>query len=107
MTKKSLSLFYIFSALISILTIQAIYLVNTKSITPNILKQKQAFVRLTGLPDLAISTEASYIRHRSLSSIFSIYKDDGGLREYFPSSFTYNHSTIINNTPSRIINDKK
>ncbi len=68
---------------------------------------KNIFVKTIGLPDLAISTEATYIRHRSLSDLFAIYKDDGDLREYFPSSFVYNHSTILNNTPSRIQNVKK
>ena len=107
MTKKSFYLFYIILGLISIFIIQTVYLLNTKSITNEALNKKQLFVKITGLPDLAISTEASYIRHRSLSDIFGIFKDDGNLREYFPSSFTYNHSTLINNTPSRIINDKK
>ncbi len=106
MTKKSFYLFYIISGLIGIFIIQAIYIANTKSMTPQILNKKLAFIKKTGLPDLAISTEASYVRHRSLSDIFSIYKDDGNLREYFPSTFTYNHSTLINKQ-NRTINDKK
>ena len=57
-------------------------------------EKKISFVRLSGLPDLAISTEANYVRHRSLSDIFSIYKDDGSLREYFPSTFIISHSHI-------------
>ena len=109
MTKKSIGLFYIISGLLSLLIILSIYLFNTKSMTNDMLNKKLTFIKTTGLPDLAISTEASYIRHRSLADLFSIYKDDGNLREYFPTSFVYNHSTIINNTPSRIItnNDKK
>lgn len=62
----------------------------------DMLNSKEAFVKLTGLPDMAISTEASYVRHRSLSELFSIYKDDGSLREYFPSTYVYSHSHIIN-----------
>ncbi len=107
MTKKSFYLFYIICSLISLCLIQTIYLINTKAISPEILNKKLFFIQKTGLPDLAISTEASYIRHRSLSDLFSIYKDDGNLREYFPSTFTYSHSTLINNTPNRITNDKK
>ena len=57
-------------------------------------EKKLNFVKLTGLPDLAISTEANYVRHRTLSDIFSIYKDDGSLREYFPSTFIISHSHI-------------
>ncbi len=105
MTKKSFILFYIICGLIGIVLIQAIYLSNTKSITQELLNKKQTFVKVVGLPDLAICTEASYIRHRSLSDMFSIYTDDGVLREYFPSSFTYNHSTIINNKENA--NDQK
>ncbi len=58
--------------------------------------KKEKFVLLSGLPDLAISTEATFIRHRSMSDLFSIYKDDGSLREYFPSTYTYSHSHTIN-----------
>lgn len=96
MTKKSFYLFYIFAGLLSVLIIQTTYLYNTKSMTQEVLQKKLDFVSLVGLPDLAISTEATYIRHRSLADMFSIYKDDGNLREYFPSTFVYNHSTIIN-----------
>ncbi|MCK5110501.1 MAG: hypothetical protein KAQ94_03195 [Arcobacteraceae bacterium] len=107
MIKKSFYLFYIIGGLLSILIIQTTYLINTKSMTNEVLNKKMNFIKITGLPDLAISTEATYIRHRSLADMFSIYKDDGNLREYFPSTFTYAHSTLINNTPSRITNDKK
>ncbi len=106
MTKKSFYLFYIIGGLLSVFIIQAIYIANTKSMTSQTLNKKLLFVKMSGLPDLAISTEASYVRHRSLSDMFSIYKDDGNLREYFPSTFTYNHSTLINNQ-NRTTNDKK
>ncbi|MCK9473120.1 MAG: hypothetical protein WCY85_06060 [Sulfurimonas sp.] len=57
---------------------------------------KRELVELLRLPDLAISTEATYVRHRSLSDLFSIYKDDGSLREYFASTYIFSHSNIIN-----------
>ncbi|WP_294884216.1 MULTISPECIES: hypothetical protein [unclassified Sulfurimonas] len=60
------------------------------------LNLKNDFTKVVGLPDLAISTEASFIRHRTMSNLFSIYKDDPSLREYFPSTYTYTHSHIIN-----------
>jgi hypothetical protein len=50
---------------------------------------KYAAVRLIGLPDLALSTEARYIRHRSLSDFHSLFSEEGTLPEYFPSAFTY------------------
>ena len=107
MTKKTFYLFYMFSVLLSICIMLMVYLNIAKSSSKEMLNKKNTLVKIIGLPDLAISTEATYIRHRSLSDLFSIYKDDGDLREYFPSSFVYNHSTILNNTPSRIENVKK
>lgn len=50
---------------------------------------KQAGVWLTGLPDLALSTEARFIRHRSLSGFHALFSEEGTLPEYFPSAFTY------------------
>ena len=60
------------------------------------LDKKLQFVSLVKLPDLAISTEATYVRHRSLSDLGAIYKDDGTLREYFPSTYAISHSHTIN-----------
>ena len=87
---------YTILALISFLVIEGIYLSYTKTVSPELYAKKNNFVKKTGLPDLAISTEATYIRHRSMSDMFSIYKDDGSLREYFPSTYAYSHSHIIN-----------
>ena len=53
------------------------------------------------LPDLAISTEAMFIRHRTLSDTFAILKEDPQLKEYFPTTFIYSHSHILQNTPSK------
>lgn len=64
--------------------------------TEDVKQKKISFVSFVGLPDLAISTEATFVRHRTMSDIFSIYKDDGSLREYFPSTYTYDHSHTIN-----------
>lgn len=63
------------------------YLNTVHKISSDQIKLKRDFVSLIQLPDLALSTEATYIRHRSLASTFDIYKDDGTLREYLPSSF--------------------
>lgn len=93
MNKKTFFILYLFLGLGIILTVEVLYL---KIMTKDATQSKSNFVKVTSLPDLAISTEATYIRHRSLADIFSIYKDDGSLREYFPSTFTYSHSGIIN-----------
>ncbi|QOY53886.1 hypothetical protein HUE87_08250 [Candidatus Sulfurimonas marisnigri] len=92
--KKSRVLFYTFLLLVGAVIAEITYL-GSKSGSERI-NSKVAFVKMVGLPDLAISTEASYVRHRSMSDMFSIFKDDGSLREYFVSTFTYSHSRIIN-----------
>jgi hypothetical protein len=82
--------FFIFLFLLSTgITIQLIYINQTKTLSQNAIFKKNVFVKVTSLPDLALSTEANYIRHRSISDIFSIYRDDGTLREYSPSTYTY------------------
>ncbi len=96
MNKKSHYLSYIFLVLFTLILVETLYLVSVKSMSSDLLKKKIAFVELVGLPDLAISTEATYVRHRSVSDMFSIYKDDGTLREYFPSTYAISHSHTMN-----------
>ena len=83
-----MKIFYLLGGLICVLLLEVIYLSNTHSLTKEDLKEKNSFVLISGLPDLSISNEAFYIRHRSLSTIFLIYKEDPTLREFAPSSFT-------------------
>jgi uncharacterized membrane protein len=89
LTKKSILTFYIFSILGFVLVGISIYLYTFKTTNENLKLNKNKVVSISGLPDLAIATQSSYIRHRSLSDTFSQYKDDPSLREYFPSTFTY------------------
>jgi hypothetical protein len=89
LTKKSKFTFYIFLTLFISLIITVNYLEIYKTTTKQEEQNKQLVVKLSGLPDLAITTQSSYIRHRSLTDTFSQYKDDPNLREYFPTTFTY------------------
>lgn len=89
MNKKSSITLYALFFIASLLSFEIIYLYKTKSLDENSLAIKREFVSSVLLPDLAISTEASYIRHRSLSDFFSIYRDDAALREYFGSTYVY------------------
>ncbi len=98
MNKKAKYLIYSYLSFVTILIVEVIYLSST---TPNMSLNK-SFVTLTMLPDLAISNSASYIIHRSLSNISDIYRD--GLREKFIATSIYNHSFIIDNTPSKVLN---
>ena len=96
MNKKSKFVFYTFILLGSVLIFQISYLYNTKAMTSKVLESKNYFVKLVGLPDLAISTETSYVRHRSLSNMGDVFKDDGSLREYFVSTYAFSSSGLIN-----------
>ena len=95
-TPKTPRLLFMLFFLVGVLIIESFYLSLTKTMTQESRDKKVEFVSISSLPDLAISTEATFIRHRSMSDMFSIYKDDGSLREYFPSTYTYSHSHIIN-----------
>jgi hypothetical protein len=44
-----------------------------------------AMISVLGLSDLAISTEARYIRHLSLADIFSAFQDTPGGLDFLPS----------------------
>jgi len=89
MNKKSTFTLYSLFFIVALLSFEVLYLYKTKSVDENSLTIKREFVATLLLPDLAISTEASYIRHRSLSDFFSIYRDDASLREYFASTYVY------------------
>ena len=62
---------------------------------------KKSAVRLIGLPDLAVATEARFLRFRSLSDVFSPFNEGPELLDYFPAAFTYAPPSI-SNIPSRI-----
>ncbi len=104
-TPKTPYLLLILATLLFIAIVQGVYLFSTKSMSVQMKSKKESLVAFIGLPDLAISTEATFVRHRTMSDMFSIYKDDGSLREYFPSTYTYDHSHIINQS-QRISNAK-
>ncbi|MEA3227948.1 MAG: hypothetical protein U9P38_02625 [Campylobacterota bacterium] len=97
MNKKSITLLYIFGFILSALSLEIGYLSYTKGMSDRAKEKKILFVKISTLPDLAIATEDYSTRHRSLSNIFSIYSDDGSLREYTSSSYTISHSHIYNN----------
>lgn len=99
MNKLSHYLLILISILLVIFGVQTLYMYTT---TKHNILVKNDFVKLIGLPDLAISNEAHFIRHRSLSDTFSLFSNGPELLEYFPSTFTYNCSENYKNNPSRI-----
>jgi hypothetical protein len=60
-------------------------------------------VALTGLPDLAVATEARFLRFRSLADVYSPFNEGPELLDYFPASFTYAPSPVMQELPSRIV----
>ena len=104
MNKKSHTLLFLTTLLMSLFVVELVYLESTKRMSESAKEKKIAFVELVGLPDLALSSENYVSRHRSLSTIFEIYADDGALREYSYSSFGMAHSTI--ETQKRVSNEK-
>ncbi len=88
MNKKSKYLFFIFLLFFTLSLGELLYINEAKSMNSVDLDKKKRFVELVGLPDLAFSSEADYIRHRSLSNVFAIYSEDGSLREHSNVSFS-------------------
>ena len=80
------------------------YIQNKYSLSTDHKNAKNTYVSVVGLPDLAISTETMYVRYRSLSSAFEIFKDDPTIYTYFPSTFAISYSGTNTNI-SRIKND--
>jgi hypothetical protein len=103
MNKKSKIFITTLILLTIVVFIELIYLYQTQTIDNKNITKKQNFITLTGLPDLALANDASFVRHRSLSSIFDIYRDGENLHSYFPTASIYWHSTIVNHTPNKVI----
>ncbi len=89
MNNKSKIVFLSILSLVLVMVIEILYIKNQKSLSKNSINLKNDLVKIVGLPDLAISTEATYIRGRSLTSTFSIFRDDPSLLTYFPSTFIF------------------
>lgn len=53
-------------------------------------------VAITTQPDAAMSTEAHFIRHRSLTDLFEVFGLGAGLLPYFPSDFIYAPPPYLN-----------
>jgi hypothetical protein len=50
---------------------------------------RQTLTRKIGLPDLAITTAARYLRHYSLTDINTPFQDYPGSLDHFPAGFAY------------------
>jgi len=82
---NNLRFLYGFLALLAVWALASWYL------APKVVEvsQKRAAVALLTMPDIALSTEAHFIRHRSLSDLCEVFGLGPALLPYFPSDFIY------------------
>lgn len=88
MNSKVDILYYSSIILLVVFSIQ-IFILNTNEVlSKQMIENKETFVTIVGLPDLAISTQTSYIRHRSLTDTTTIFQDGPEHIEYAPATFS-------------------
>lgn len=92
MNTKTKYLFILISTLCIICVITITLLHKDKIQLKQTQIDKDVFLSIVQLPDLSISTEASYIRHRSLSTLGDIFMDAPEHMEYFPTTFIFSSS---------------
>lgn len=102
MIQRTHYFFIISTLLFSTLLVLSISLHVTHGLQEDAIQNKVNFTRIVGLPDLSVVSEARYVRHRSLSDIFSFFGDSPSLSEYFPSTFVYHYTPNTHKLPSRI-----
>lgn len=84
--------FFLINAICGILFFFYMSMQNNSSL----IKELRANVRITGLPDTSLVTEARFIRHRTLSDTYSIFDFSPEAKEVFPMSFVYGKSSAYN-----------
>lgn len=92
MNNKARYFFIITVTLLICFEVTVSTLLQNRSITKEAKQQKDIFISAVQLPDLAISTESYFIRHRSLCNMQDIFLDAPEHIEYFPSTFSTNFS---------------
>jgi len=91
-------MFIIFFTLCVIMLVQISYYHHAHLLSSEKVTCKEALVSLVGLPDLALVSETHYVRHRSLSDVFSYFNESPELLEYFPSTFVYHYAPSSNHS---------
>ena len=79
------------ASLFVLLALELIYMVSSLQMSEEVREKKRSFVSLVSLPDLALNSDSHALRHRSLSSVGSLYEYDGTLVEYSNASFVFAH----------------
>lgn len=94
------TLVMVFLGLTVLVVSQLCYFSFTRGLSHEQRLRKEQLIAFVGLPDVALVSEAHFIRHRSLSDVFSSFNESPELLEYFPSTFVYQHPRQFH--PSRI-----
>ena len=97
MNNKARYFFIITVSLLISLELLVSTLLENRSLTKEIKADKDIFISVVRLPDLAVSTESYFIRHRSLCNMQDIFLDAPEHIEYFPSTFSTNFSKVKEN----------
>ena len=74
--------------LIISISVIVILLIKNESLTLDKISNKNVFIKNVGLPDLAISTDYTYIRHRSLATSYDMFVDGPEHIELSSASFS-------------------
>jgi len=85
----SLLFLCIFLAVIAFTVVEILYYNYESNGMTKVILQKRKAVSLIQLPDITTVSEAVWLRHRSVSTVFTIFSEDGCLLDYYPASFVY------------------
>ncbi|WP_457747024.1 hypothetical protein [Sulfurimonas sp.] len=95
MNNKSYIVSVFFVSLIVLLSTLFFYLREYHSLSNKDEILKKSYVKLSTLPDLSLANDTSYIRHRTLTSLFSIYSNDANLPEDKLLTYTISDAKIM------------
>ncbi len=90
---RHLKYLYIFLAILLFVGAWEIFYLKNLKID---LAQKRDVVKALTMPDLSISTEAHFIRHRSITDLCEVFGLGPSLLPYFPSDFVYAPPLYLN-----------
>lgn len=89
MKSKTKLFILIFTSLSFIFLFELIYLANLTALTQSQIENKKYMTTLLSLPNLAISSDELFIRHRNYANVSDILPNDGELQSNSKMSFVY------------------
>lgn len=89
MKSKTKLFILIFTSLSFIFLLELIYLKNLTALTQSQIENKKYVTSILSLPNLAISSDEIFLRHKSYANISDILPNDGELQSNSKMSFVY------------------